>query len=338
VPFLAVSTMTSVLNKFKALDVYRDIPKDLTEQTFTGAIVSVTALVFIVYLFTAEFFAFLTPEVIPKIYVAPTLEKGNEHATIRINVNMTLPAVPCAVVSLDAQDVMGGHIVDVAGELHKIRRDRFGRPVLDEKGNPAAVEGQGVDITKQRGEGCSLSGYMVVKRVPGNFHVSAHAHANLLSIFFPDRPMNLSHIVHSLSFGEYSEDEFELLEEAAINPLKATYKYVEADLPEAKSYEYYIGIVPMVYTKLDGSVLNSFQYSANSNEILGRYAIPAIYFRYEFTPIVAHFTVKAKPFSHFIVQVCAIIGGVFTVLGIMNSMVNSTLKVMLKKASQNKLG
>jgi len=327
----------SFLNKLKTFDVYRDIPKDLTEQTFTGAFVSIGCLVIVIFLFTAEFISFLTPEVQTKMFVDKTLEMGNEHSTIRININITVPAVPCAVVSLDAQDVMGGHIVDVGGELHKVRIDRWGKRVVDAKGVPLPSEGAGVDITDQKGEGCNLSGFMIVKRVPGNFHVSAHAHANLLLLFFPNKPMNLSHVIHNLSFGDFKEEAFDL-EEAGINPLKNTRKYVEDNVVEPKSYEYYIKVVPMVYEKINGEILDSFQYVANSNDILGRYSIPAIYFRYELSPITVKFTVKSKSFSHFLVQICAIIGGVFTVLGLFNSMVHSTLKVMLKKAEMNKLG
>lgn len=107
---------------------------------------------------------------------------------------------------------------------------------------------------------------------------------------------------------------------------------------EAKSFEYYVKVVPMVYEKLNGQKLDSFQYVANSNEIDGRYAIPAIYFRYDMSPIVVKFTKRSKSFSHFLVQICAIIGGVFTVLGLLNSIVHTSLKRFLKKAELNKLG
>jgi hypothetical protein len=38
------------------------------------------------------------------------------------------------------------------------------------------------------------------------------------------------------------------------------------------------------------------------------------------------------------VQICAIIGGVFTVLGILSAVLNSSLEHVLRKAEINKLG
>lgn len=40
--------------------------------------------------------------------------------------NITLPNVPCHILSLDIVDVTGVHIVDVGGELHKHRLDKNG--------------------------------------------------------------------------------------------------------------------------------------------------------------------------------------------------------------------
>ena len=40
---------------------------------------------------------------------------------LNINVDITFPKMPCELLSLDVQDVMGTHIVDIAGSLYKIR-------------------------------------------------------------------------------------------------------------------------------------------------------------------------------------------------------------------------
>jgi len=50
--------------------------------------------------------------------------------------------------------------------------------------------------------------------------------------------------------------------------------------------------------------------------------LPAIFFRYDLSAI----TVKTKQYKetlfHFFIQICAIVGGVFTVVGILDSIVN----------------
>jgi len=320
--------------------MYRDLPKDMTEQTTSGGFVSLACAIFIAYLFLSELVSFLTPETITDMYVDAHQDTGPDHAMIHINLNMTLPRMPCAVTSVDAQDIMGTHVVDVGGELHKLRLDEFGRPKRDSRGNPLSADAG--NPQDQKGEGCEVSGYLIVNKVPGNFHISAHSHANLVPVFFGREPMNVSHYINHLSFGILEEtSQLADVAGAHINPLKGTRKVAEPDQYDsqnAKSYEYYIKIVPTVYDKLNGKQYRSFQFVADSNEVVGRYQLPAAYFRYDLSPITVHFTERRKSFAHFLVQICAIIGGVFTVLGLVNSFLNTSLHMMRKKAEQGKLG
>lgn len=39
---------------------------------------------------------------------------------VNINMDITLPKLPCVLVSVDVQDAMGTHIMDVHGQLHKV--------------------------------------------------------------------------------------------------------------------------------------------------------------------------------------------------------------------------
>jgi hypothetical protein len=38
---------------------------------------------------------------------------------LNINIDVVFPKVPCEILSLDVQDIMGTHIVDIAGSLFK---------------------------------------------------------------------------------------------------------------------------------------------------------------------------------------------------------------------------
>ena len=96
----------SLFGSLKKFDFYRDVPKDLTEQTLTGAIVSLFCGILVVYLFFSEFIAFLSVETVSEMYVDPDVDHHN-HATISIRMNFTVPRMPCAVTSVDVQDVMG---------------------------------------------------------------------------------------------------------------------------------------------------------------------------------------------------------------------------------------
>ena len=68
----------------------------------------------------------------------------------------------------------------------------------------------------------------------------------------------------------------------------------------------------------------------------GHRVMPAIWFRYEVSPITVKYTEKSKPLYHFLTTFCAIIGGTFTVAGMIDSMIFSAHQ-MVKKAQEGKL-
>jgi len=52
---------------------------------------------------------------------------------------------------------------------------------------------------------------------------------------------------------------------------------------------------------------------------------------------VVTFTQKQEAFLHFLVQLCAILGGVFTVAGIIDGIFHKSIVALLKKAEMGKL-
>lgn len=50
-------------NRHRRFDIYRKVPKDLTQPTLTGAIISIGCVLFILFLFLSELYAFLSVEV-----------------------------------------------------------------------------------------------------------------------------------------------------------------------------------------------------------------------------------------------------------------------------------
>jgi thiol-disulfide isomerase/thioredoxin len=91
-----------MLSRFKQYDLYRRIPKDLTETSAFGAVLSLCAVFFMAVLFAAELWAFLYSPVSTNVILDP-----NNDQSLRINFNITLLEIPCEYASIVVVDVLG---------------------------------------------------------------------------------------------------------------------------------------------------------------------------------------------------------------------------------------
>lgn len=309
------------------------IPYDYRDSSIIGAFVSIISMVIICWLLVSEILVYCRDDIKTNMFVDQAKDLDKTHATIRINMDIIVPKIPCAIVSVDAQDVMGSHIIDISGNLHKIRLDPQGTVVKGSLENPSEIAHGAptpdYDPMEQKGEGCHLQGYITVKKVPGNFHISAHSHTDLIGAFFGEDSMNVSHYINHLWFGK--SEELKDVQGAIINPLEGVKRVTNDD---ALSYEYFIKIVPSTYEN-NGITHDSYQFVANSHQMVGRYRLPAIYFRYDLSPMTVKFSNKKVPLSHFIVQICAIVGGIFTVFGWFRSVLQSSANAMKKRLGKH---
>ena len=345
---MSTPSLSSWTQRIKQLDLYRDIPKDLTEQTTTGALVSLIAGLFIVFLFGSELSSFLSPAISHSMFVDhPTLphhyatsahtyeSTPDSYDLLTVNLNVTLPALQCAMAMLSLQDVMGGHVENIGGKMHKTRVDTVTlQPKLDPSGVPLSGD-LAMNAMEQQGEGCRFHGTLLVKKVPGNLHITAQAPSHNM---MAPQEHNVSHIFHHLYFGDDSA--LLSISTAVTSPLSNTARMAEPvhsvnaygqSVTALPSYEYYLKLVPTQYESATGRIHSGYQYIAHSNSVAGRYRVNAIFLRYDVDAITVRFVKSGKSFSHFLVQLCAIVGGVFSVLGMVNGALLSATKTFKNK-------
>jgi len=190
----------------------------------------------------------------------------------------------------------------------------------------------------QRREGCQMYGYLQVNKVAGNFHFApgksfqaAHLHVHDLAAF-PAGKFNVSHVINALSFGE----DFP----GIVNPLDKTMKALPNE-DGGGMFMYYAKVVPTSYAFVDGRTLatNQFSVTEHYRPISPKegQGLPGVFFFYELSPIMVNFQEQTKSFSHFLTQLCAILGGVFTVAGMVDKIVHSAVKQLEKKMREGKL-
>jgi len=199
-------------------------------------------------------------------------------------------------------------------------------------------EGWSERMAEQVGEGCQVYGYLLVNKVAGNFHFAPgksfqqhHMHVHDLQPF-KNLKYNLSHTIQRLSFGK----EFP----GIINPLDGVKKDNVEEKDGPAMYQYFVKIVPTMYESLNGQVLNTNQFSVTEHfkSLKGEntHGLPGLFFMYELSPIMVKFLEHKKSFAHFLTGVCAIIGGVFTVAGIIDSFLYHSMRSLKKKVEIGK--
>ena len=186
-------------------------------------------------------------------------------------------------------------------------------------------------------EGCSVSGHLIVNKVAGNFHIApgksfqqSHMHVHDLQPFHQSF-WNLSHTIQSLSFGKPYP--------GIRNPLDGA--SVENEKTTSFMYQYFLKIVPTSYTRSDGLVIATNQFSVTEHAKplgIGRatHGLPGVFFMYDVSPMIVRLSEDSKSFAHFLVGVCAIVGGVYTVAGIIDSFIYTGMRSLGKKLELGK--
>lgn len=107
-------------------------------------------------------------------------------------------------------------------------------------------------------------------------------------------------------------------------------------------FQYYIKIVPTSYVKTDGTIIHSNQFSVTKHQkvisiIAGESGMPGAFFQYELSPLMVKYTERERSLGHFLTNVCAIIGGVYTVAGLIDSFLYHSVKLIKKKIELGKM-
>ncbi|XP_067046428.1 endoplasmic reticulum-Golgi intermediate compartment protein 3-like isoform X1 [Acropora muricata] len=197
-------------------------------------------------------------------------------------------------------------------------------------------EGWKDKLETQRNEGCLVTGHLEVNKVAGNFHFAPgksfqqhHVHVHDLQPFGSTQ-FNLTHHIRHLSFGnEYP---------GITHPLDGTAVAAEET---GIMYQYFVKIVPTVYRRLNGEVVNTNQFSVTKHkrvvrQVTGEHGLPGVFVLYEFSPMVVQYTENRRSFMHFLTGLCAIVGGIFTVAGLIDSMIYHSSRALQKKIDLGK--
>eukprot|EP00301_Raphidiophrys_heterophryoidea_P004746 c1203_g1_i1.p1 GENE.c1203_g1_i1~~c1203_g1_i1.p1 ORF type:complete len:320 (+),score=58.47 c1203_g1_i1:640-1599(+) len=189
--------------------------------------------------------------------------------------------------------------------------------------------------TSRGPEGCMLTGFVMVNRAPGNFHIHARSGEHSFNV----DNLNTTHLITSLTFGSpLSVREISNLNKNMIPYINTLENQYFASNSFGITREHYIKVVHTNYYKLGGrsqAPMSTYQYTTTETEYVE--SPPSAKFSFDLSPTQIIVRQTRQPLANFVTSVCAIIGGVFTVIGLVDSVLYHSLSV-LQKQQIGKLG
>jgi|EP00900_Chrysochromulina_parva_P000305 thiol-disulfide isomerase/thioredoxin len=184
------------------------------------------------------------------------------------------------------------------------------------------------EVSAGPGEGCLVRGVVLVNRVPGNFHLSAHSKSHS----FQPHKLNMSHTVSSMTFGKaLTPTQLRLLPrevELGYNGLAGTEHH---SIGHNTTLEHYLKVVHTTYEVSAARTLETYQYTVNNNHYQDGESLPSAVFAYDISPMQVTVTEVRQSLAAFLTSICAIIGGVFTVTGLIDGGIFHTTNALKKK-------
>jgi hypothetical protein len=182
-------------------------------------------------------------------------------------------------------------------------------------------------------EGCRIRGKLLIPKVDGEIHFAPGESADINGTHihniavFGDRSFDFSHVIHDFDFGMSSLP----------NPIKGL--EVRMSDTEATTFSYFLRLVP-VYTRYNnGKSNNGFQLVATRHhrKNAGEGSLPIVTFHYDFSAMAITKVQRRRPLSSFLTGLCAVIGGLYTVSAIVDSLMYRAERGLMAKQGFGKV-
>lgn len=238
-----------------------------------------------------------------------------------------------------------GDLVEAARHLHRPSFSRWAKPKRKAKG----YGGKQIAFTQTEhivkdGNACRIYGSVLLKKVTGNLHISTLGHGYFSFEHTPHELMNLSHVVHELSFGPYFPDIAQPLDHSVELSNDREYQKSLFDLSNYKGeavsrsvltsasqnlyiyiksltdfavFQYFVNIVPTRYIDARGRTLKTNQYSVTdyARTVTHGLGVPGIFIKFDVEPLELTLRQRTSSLINFLVRLAGILGGVWVCAG-----------------------
>eukprot|EP01135_Chromosphaera_perkinsii_P000492 Nk52_evm46s96 gene=Nk52_evmTU46s96 len=346
-------------------DIFPKLEDEYVARSFSGGLVSIVTFSFMLFLVLSEFsyFLHLKPSQTFTVDDKPDVD-------LSITLDMTVK-MDCDHIGGDLLDASQWTMREVSHiektpvhyELTQAQRDWLAQTRKNNRELSRATIGEvlkGVrkkpsllmapadlgDVERSHRDpdyldGCFVHARFTPRKAAGNFHFTAgdsvfvlgggHAHD---SFRVPANKQNFTHRIERLAFGDdipgiqYPLDNSERVSEQARGV-----------------FTYFLTIVPTEYVSASGHSVYTYQYSVREyhRHLTGRTGAggrgsPGVFFKYDISDIKVNIRDDEEDtsFVRFLVQLCAIVGGVFATSGMLHRLGRKATAVQRKRVEREK--
>lgn len=291
--------------KFKKLDIHLKVLEGVYQQSLLGALLTLLSVAIVFYLLFSEISTYMQTDVVSRMVTDSSIENEN----IRIFFDLEFDKIGCSFIEF-SQEV-------TRGSTHTHEPEKISK--------------------NSTFQGCQVTGVTVTDKVGGNikFGVSASLKAS-------GQLIDLSHKVKYVVFLPDDKELFMGNEKYAVSyPLNGR---SSDTLPGMGLHYYSIQIVPTEYETLRGEIQQQNQYSISDQQIPFDHAIMGVsitnqffkdflgvVFSYDFYPIKLKLEERKESIFDFLANLCGIIGGVITILALLERCLHQSTKALIGK-------
>ncbi|XP_063680596.1 endoplasmic reticulum-Golgi intermediate compartment protein 1-like [Bolinopsis microptera] len=316
------------------LDMYKKVPTDLTERTACGAFISVACVILTVYLMFAELVLYANGSLHTSIFVSYL----NQEDDIEVRLNVSIVDKDCQDLSVNLRH-LHGHQENIPINKVQVAEDCNINGMIKIKKTPGIMM-----IVPHHGKNWTGKEYKIVPEnrekpiiTPKGFiPTSGYTPPEGYKVVEVIKSLKMNHAIHEFEFGPSLHSTHRWEEVLPVNgtpfrPLAG----VSREYPVNLAHDYHIRMVPTTFIDQNKRRTDTYQYSyAYQNFVMATpagIAPPCILFRYDLAPMEIRYQYDRKPVYHLLTMICAIVGGVVTLAGVVDKILFNTHQLIKQK-------
>lgn len=292
--------------RLKRFDIHPKAIEGVHQKTLIGALLTIVTAVIVVVLLASEISSFLKIEAVSRMVV----DKSANLESVHVSFDVEFPALACSRITF-SQEV-------TRGSLHSFE--------------PAAVSKREIDSSGK--SGCQISGSFLTDKAMGHFKFGVESST-------AENPADFTHVINNIAF--LPTDGLLVSEEKLPGIIPGFNQSLTAVPLSVGAFQYSLQIVPTQYKELYGELSYINQYSILEKEYtyqqleMGAFSelagkkFSGVAFTYGFYPVMLYMEERRERIVDFISSLFGIVGGVITVLTLVEGFLHHSSKAFIGK-------